>query len=85
MASGAAEKNQLVQFVILLHMIGEESLDIYITFTFSQDEVNEIQPLIQKFERKIYITYQRERLLRDSELMWNKAANMLIALKMSRI
>ena len=85
MPSGAAEKNQLVQFVILLHMIGEESLDIYITFAFSQDEVNEIQPLIQKFERKIYITYQRERLLWDSELMWNKAANMVIALKMSRM
>ena len=31
------------------------------------------------------ITYQRERLLRDNELMWNKAANMVIALKMSRI
>ena len=60
LASGAAEKNQLVQFVILLHMIGEESLDICITFTFSQDEVNEIQPLIQKFERKILHTKERD-------------------------
>ena len=60
LASGAAEKNQLVQFVILLHMIGEESLDIYITFTFSQDEVNEIQPLFQKFERKILHTKERD-------------------------
>ena len=63
LASGAAEKDQSVQCVTLLHMIGEESLDIYNTFTFSQDEVNKIQPLIQKFDPyfapKKNITYQR--------------------------
>ena len=42
LASGAAEKDESVQCAILLHMIGEESLDICNTFTFSQDEVNKI-------------------------------------------
>ena len=34
LASGASEKGKSVQYVILLHMIGEESLDIYNTFMF---------------------------------------------------
>ena len=63
MASGAAEKDEPVQCVILLHMIREESLDIYNTFIFSQDEVNKIQPLIQNFDQyfapKKNISYQR--------------------------
>ena len=50
LASGAAEKDESVQCAILLHMIGEESLDIYNTYTFSQDEVNKMQPLIQEFD-----------------------------------
>ena len=117
-------------------MIGEESLDIYNTLTFSQDEVNKIHPLIQKFDQyfapKKNIAYQtylfytctqsectfgnfqtdiknkakacefrsledslirdrivcgidskemRERLLRDSELTLNKAANIVRAFK----
>ena len=44
-------------------MIGEESFDIYNTFTFSQDEVNKIQPLLHNYDQyfapKKNITYQR--------------------------
>ena len=57
------EKQESVLCAILLHMTGEESFDICITFTFSQDEVNKIQLLIQKFDQhsapKKNITYQR--------------------------
>ena len=62
-AGGAAEKEKSVQYVILLHMIGEESLYIYNTFTFSQDEVHKIHPLIEKLDQyfapKKNNTYQR--------------------------
>ena len=140
LASGAAEKDESVQCAILLHMIGEESLETYNIFTFSQDGVNKVQPLIQKFDKyfppKKNATYQRylfhtckqngcsfdnfliaiknkaktcgfrsledslildrivcgiyskemrERLLRDSELTLNKAANMGRAFNISRI
>ena len=51
LASGAAEKDESVQCGILHHMIGEQSLDIYNTFTFSQDEEKKIQPFIQKFDQ----------------------------------
>ena len=50
LASGAAEKGESVQCAIS-HMIGEESLNIYNTFTFPQDEVNKIQSLIEKFDQ----------------------------------
>ena len=63
LASGAAEKDESVQCAILLHIIGEGSLDIYNAFTFFQDEVNKIQPLIQNFDQyfvpKKNVTYQR--------------------------
>ena len=123
-----------------LHMIGEESLDIFNMFTFSQDEIDKIQPLFKSLisilpQRNILYTYYRyfhtctqngcsfdnflidikskaktcefgslednlihdrivcvidsketrERLLRDSESVLNKAANTVRAIKISRI
>ena len=63
LATGAVEKDKPVQCGILLHMTGEESLDIYNIFVFSQDEVNKIQSLFQKFDQyfapKKNITYER--------------------------
>lgn len=62
-ASGANEKDEAVQCAIFLHLIGEEPLDIYNTFTFNADEVDKIRPLIQKFDNyfapKKNITFQR--------------------------
>ncbi|CAB3978567.1 Hypothetical predicted protein [Paramuricea clavata] len=49
-ASGADEKDEGTQCAIFLHTIGEEALEIYDTFTFTETEQDKIQPLIQKFE-----------------------------------
>ena len=62
-ASGSSAKGKDVQCAILLHMIGEEALNIYDTFTFTETEKDKVQPLINKFENyfspKKNITYQR--------------------------
>ncbi|CAB4014143.1 Hypothetical predicted protein, partial [Paramuricea clavata] len=49
-ASGANEKDEEIQCAIFLHTIGEEALEIYDTFTFTETEQDKIEPLIQKFE-----------------------------------
>ena len=62
-ASGSSAKGEDVQCAILLHMICEEALNIYDTFTFAAADKDKIQPLIDKFESyfapKKNITYQR--------------------------
>ena len=45
------QQKKTIQCAILIHMFGEESLHIYNTFSFSQDEVDTIQPLIQKCDQ----------------------------------
>ncbi|CAB3985329.1 Hypothetical predicted protein [Paramuricea clavata] len=49
-ASGAERKDEEIQCAIFLHTIGEEALEIYDTFTFTETEQDKIEPLIQKFE-----------------------------------
>ncbi len=49
-ASGAEEKDEATQCAIFLHTIGEEALEVYDTFTFTETEQDKIEPLIQKFE-----------------------------------
>jgi HD superfamily phosphohydrolase YqeK len=49
-ASGADEKDEEIQCAIFLHTIGEEALEIYDTFNFTETEQDKIEPLIQKFE-----------------------------------
>lgn len=56
LASGAADEDESLQCLMPLHMIGEESLDIFNMFTFSQDEIDKIQPL---FKSLISILPQR--------------------------
>ena len=62
-ASGAHEKDENIQCATFLHMIGEDALNIYDTFTFTENEVNKIQILIDKFDEHFSpqknITYQR--------------------------
>ena len=41
-ASGAHEKGENIQCVTFLHMIGEDALNIYDTFTFQNNEINNI-------------------------------------------
>ena len=41
-ASGAHEKVENIQCVTFLHMIGEDALNIYDTFTFQNNEINNI-------------------------------------------
>ena len=41
-ASGAHEKGENIQCVTFLHMIGEDALNIYDTFTFQDNEINNI-------------------------------------------
>ena len=49
-ASGAEEKDEATQCAIFLHTIGEEALEVYDTFTFTETEQDKIELLIQKFE-----------------------------------
>ena len=62
-ASGAHKKSENIQCATFLHMIGEDALNIYDTFTFTDNEGNKIEILIDKFEEHFSpqknITYQR--------------------------
>ena len=62
-ASGASEKDEATQCAIFLHTIGDEALEVYDTFTFTETEQDKIEPLIQKFESyctpKKNTTYER--------------------------
>ena len=62
-ASGAHEKGESIQCATFFHMIGEDALNIYDTFTFQDNEINKIQVLIDKFDQYFSpqknITYQR--------------------------
>ena len=53
LVSGAVEKDKSVQCVILLNTknLLEKNLLTSIIHLFAQDEVNKIQPLIQKFDQ----------------------------------
>lgn len=62
-ATDLCEKPEKKQCAVLLHYIGEECEDIYSTFTFTTEETNKINFLLQKFEDyfkpKRNITYER--------------------------
>ena len=62
-ASGAVEKDEETQCAIFLHMIGDDVLEIYDTFTFTDEEKGKINALIGKFEEhcspKKNVTYER--------------------------
>ena len=62
-ASGASEKTEDIKCALFLHMIGEDSLRIYDTFTISEAEKDKIDPLITKFDGhftpKKNLTYER--------------------------
>ena len=49
-ASGAMNKPDDVQLAILLHVIGDEALDIYNTFVFAESDKGKISPVFDKFE-----------------------------------
>ena len=61
-ASGA-DKQEETQCVIFLHTIGEEALEVYETFTFTEAQQNKLDPIIEKFEvycsPKKNTTYER--------------------------
>ena len=48
LASGASEKDKAIQCAIFLHTIGDEALEVYDTFTFTETEQDKIEPFIQK-------------------------------------
>ena len=62
-ASGADAKDEETQCAVFLHTIGEEALEVYDTFTFTESEEGKIEPLITKFEAycspKKNVTYER--------------------------
>ena len=47
-ASGVDSKDEETQCAVLLHTIGEEALEVYDTFTFTEAEENKIEPLVAK-------------------------------------
>ena len=50
-ASGLSEKDEKVQLATLLHVAGEEALEIYNTFTWDSDEdENKVNMIMAKFE-----------------------------------
>ena len=50
MASKFDQKDEKIQCSSLLHLMGEDLLDIYNNFTFTTEEANKIDPLIGDFE-----------------------------------
>ena len=49
-ASGADKQEEETQCAIFLHTIGEEALEVYETFTFTEAQQNKLGPIIEKFE-----------------------------------
>lgn len=62
-ASGVEKKDEATQCAVLLHVIGDDALEIYDSFTFEESEQDKIAPLIAKFEAycspKKNLTYER--------------------------
>ena len=62
-ASGLDRKDKKVQRCTLLHIIGEDALEIFNTFQFAADEPDELSSLLQKFashfEPQTNVTYER--------------------------
>ena len=62
-ASGVNGKEEEIQSAILLHVIGEEGVEIYNTFEFEDADKDKIKPLIQRFEEycvpKTNVTFER--------------------------
>ena len=62
-ARGADKQEEEMQCAIFLHMIGEEALEGYKTFTFTQAQRNKLDPIIETFEAycspKKNTTYER--------------------------
>lgn len=62
-ASGVDAKDEETQCAVFLHTIGDEALEVYDTFTFTESEENKIEPLIGKFDAycspKKNVTYER--------------------------
>ena len=64
-ASGAGEKEDKQKACILLHVIGEEALQVYNTFQFGEGQEFELDTILEKFERyctpKKNTTYERHK------------------------
>ena len=62
-ASSVAAKSEDVQCAIFLHMIGEEALRIFNTFTFTDEDKDKLNLIIEKFDAhcnpKKNVTYER--------------------------
>ena len=62
-ASGADKQEEATQCAIFLHTIGEEALEVYDTFSFTEEQKGKLVPIIEKFEAycspKKNTTYER--------------------------
>ena len=63
-ASGTAEKDDFVQSATLLHVVGEDALEIYNTFTWERaEDQNKVEKIIEKFKEycnpRRNVTYER--------------------------
>ena len=62
-ASRVDAKDEETQCAVFLHTIGNEVLEVYDTFSFTESEENKIEPLIGKFDAycspKKNVTYER--------------------------
>ena len=62
-ASGLDKKDSKVQRCTLLHVIGEEALEVFNTFQFGEEERDDLTSLLKKisehFEPQTNITYER--------------------------
>ena len=62
-ASGVDKNPEATQSAILLHTIGQDAIEVYNTFIFTEEAVDKIDPLIKKFEEHCSwgkISYLRE-------------------------
>jgi hypothetical protein len=53
-ATGSAAKDEKIQASIFLHVIGDEALEVYNTFTFEQDEDKlKLTAIVKKIRRSL--------------------------------
>ena len=62
-ASGTDKQEEATQCAIFLHTIGEEALEVYDTFSITEEQKDKLVPIIEKFEAyclpKKNTTYKR--------------------------
>ena len=66
------EMSEARQLAILLHVVGDDALEVYNTFTFTAEERNKVEPVLERFEAycnpRKNLTYERHKFFTRNQL-----------------